>query len=84
MAEYKTNVEENCIYQSICEDCFDMVKHRGHHFKRYEASAEELFRCSCGDDCLMVKQSFCDKHHGYESLKKDYVASTEEFPVQWE
>jgi len=55
MAEYGTNVEENCIYQSICEDCFDMAKHRGHHFKRYEASAEEVFRCSCGDDCLTIK-----------------------------
>ncbi|KAL4478871.1 hypothetical protein ABPG72_009697 [Tetrahymena utriculariae] len=84
IAKSNKKSEEQCIYLTVCEDCFDIQKHKGHQYTRHQASNIEIFRCSCGDSAFMKKESFCNKHLGYSDLVKVFEEEEEKDPILWQ
>jgi hypothetical protein len=54
------------VISIICQDCFDIEKHKGHDFHKITQSGEGV--CDCGNSEYLNPDCFCDKHTG---LKKD-------------
>ncbi|EAR93846.2 eukaryotic aspartyl protease family protein (macronuclear) [Tetrahymena thermophila SB210] len=84
IAKSNKKSEEQCIYLTVCEDCFDIQKHKGHNYTRHQASNEEIFRCCCGDSAFMKKESFCNKHLGYQDLVKVFDEEEKKDPRLWQ
>ncbi|KAL4441349.1 hypothetical protein ABPG74_013644 [Tetrahymena malaccensis] len=84
IAKSNKKSEESCIYLTVCEDCFDIQKHKGHEYTRHQASNEEIFRCCCGDSAFMKKENFCNKHLGYQDLVKVFEEEQEKDPRLWQ
>ena len=45
-----------------CNDCFIKEKHLGHDIYFYPSVGNGI--CDCGDNLVLKKEGFCDKHKG--------------------
>jgi len=50
---------------SLCADCFHAGNHEGHDFNMFKSQAGGA--CDCGDEDVMKKEGFCDRHGVKES-----------------
>ena len=60
-----------------CNDCFIKEKHLGHDIYFYPSVGNGI--CDCGDNLVLKKEGFCDKHKGdYTNMKDlmDFIKSS--------
>ncbi|KAL4491057.1 hypothetical protein ABPG73_013126 [Tetrahymena malaccensis] len=61
----KKEIQKGQIYLSICEDCFEVQKHKGHSVQKFQVQNTEILYCYCGDHNICNKMCFCQNHSGY-------------------
>ncbi|EAR96041.2 zinc finger in N-recognin (macronuclear) [Tetrahymena thermophila SB210] len=69
----KKEIQNGQIYLSICEDCFEVQKHKGHHVQKFQVQNTEILYCYCGDHNICNQNSFCQNHTGYNHDQFKYV-----------
>ncbi|KAL4504162.1 hypothetical protein ABPG72_021000 [Tetrahymena utriculariae] len=69
----KKEIQNGQIYLSICEDCFEVQKHKGHNVQKFQVQNTENLYCYCGDHNICHQKSFCQNHSGYNDGQFKHV-----------